>query len=83
MITVGAGARRGGDPPRRRSDYGGADRGRRTPPGVRVNVWTANRWSTIRQLIAWDVDGIFTDYPERVIIARAQMAAQAAPQQAG
>lgn len=39
--------------------------------GLRVNVWTANRWSTIRRLIEWEVDGIFSDYPERVVIARA------------
>lgn len=51
--------------------------------GLRVNVWTANRLATIRKLIAWSVDGLFSDYPERVIIARTQMAAQAAPQQAG
>lgn len=38
--------------------------------GLRVNVWTANLWSTIRQLIAWDVDGVFSDVPERVVIAR-------------
>lgn len=38
--------------------------------GLQVNVWTANRLSTIRQLIAWEVDGVFTDYPERVVIAR-------------
>jgi glycerophosphoryl diester phosphodiesterase len=39
--------------------------------GLLVNVWTANRLSTINRLIAWDVDGLFSDYPERVIIARA------------
>ena len=38
--------------------------------GLRVNVWTANRWATIRQLIAWEVDGVFSDFPERVVIAR-------------
>ncbi len=38
--------------------------------GLRVNVWTANRLTTIRQLISWGVDGVFTDYPERVVIAR-------------
>ncbi|HLY31597.1 MAG TPA: glycerophosphodiester phosphodiesterase family protein [Ktedonobacterales bacterium] len=41
--------------------------------GLRVNVWTANRPATIRQLIAWGVDGLFSDYPERVIIERARM----------
>ena len=45
--------------------------------GLRVNVWTANRRATIRRLLAWGVDSLFSDYPERVIIARAQMAAQA------
>lgn len=38
--------------------------------GLRVNVWTANRKATIRQLIAWEVDGVFSDFPERVVIAR-------------
>ncbi len=38
--------------------------------GLRVNVWTANLWPTIRQLIAWEVDGVFSDFPERVIITR-------------
>ncbi len=40
--------------------------------GLRVNVWTANRLSTINRLIAWDADGLFSDFPERVIIARAR-----------
>lgn len=38
--------------------------------GLRVNVWTANRWATIRTLLAWEVDGVFSDFPERVVIAR-------------
>ncbi len=38
--------------------------------GLQVNVWTANRLGVIRQLIAWGVDGLFSDYPERVVIAR-------------
>jgi glycerophosphoryl diester phosphodiesterase len=38
--------------------------------GLRVNVWTANRPALIRQLLDWGVDGIFSDFPERVIIAR-------------
>ena len=45
--------------------------------GLRVNVWTANRLATIHQLIAWQVDGVFSDYPERVIIAR-RLASQGA-----
>lgn len=39
--------------------------------GLRVNVWTANRWATLRQLLAWGVDGVFSDYPERAVITRA------------
>jgi glycerophosphoryl diester phosphodiesterase len=35
-----------------------------------VNVWTVNAPHDLRQFIAWGVDGIFTDYPERVLIAR-------------
>ena len=38
--------------------------------GLQVNVWTVNAPHDIRQLVAWGVDGIFTDYPERVLIAR-------------
>ena len=38
--------------------------------GLRVNVWTANRRGVIRRLIAWGVDGLFSDYPERVVAAR-------------
>lgn len=45
--------------------------------GLRVNVYTANLFRTIRALIALDVDGIFSDYPERVVIARARLAAHA------
>jgi glycerophosphoryl diester phosphodiesterase len=54
--------------------------------GLRVNVWTANRLATIHKLLAWGVDGLFSDYPERVIIARAQLtvlSAQSEPQQVG
>lgn len=39
--------------------------------GLRVNVWTVNAPVNIRRLIGWGVDGIFSDYPERVVIARA------------
>lgn len=38
--------------------------------GLRVNVWTANRRGVIRRLIALGVDGLFSDYPERVVAAR-------------
>ncbi|HEX8728933.1 MAG TPA: glycerophosphodiester phosphodiesterase family protein [Ktedonobacterales bacterium] len=48
--------------------------------GLRVNVWTANRWSTIRKLLAWEVDGLFSDHPDRVIRARAALAAADAGQ---
>jgi glycerophosphoryl diester phosphodiesterase len=37
---------------------------------LRVNVWTANSWIRIRRLLDWGVDGIFSDYPERVVILR-------------
>ncbi|HKV85849.1 MAG TPA: glycerophosphodiester phosphodiesterase family protein [Ktedonobacterales bacterium] len=45
--------------------------------GLRVNVWTANRPATIEQLIRWEVDGVFSDYPERVVIVRARQGAGA------
>jgi glycerophosphoryl diester phosphodiesterase len=38
--------------------------------GLRVNVWTANSWIRIRRLLQWGVEGIFSDYPERVVILR-------------
>jgi glycerophosphoryl diester phosphodiesterase len=38
--------------------------------GLQVNVWTANRWSTLRTLLTLGVDGVFTDYPERAVISR-------------
>jgi glycerophosphoryl diester phosphodiesterase len=38
---------------------------------LRTRVWTANVPATLRQLLRWGVDGVFTDYPERAIIARA------------
>jgi glycerophosphoryl diester phosphodiesterase len=44
--------------------------------GLRVNVWTANRWPTIRKLLALRVDGIFSDLPERVVIERAHLMAR-------
>jgi glycerophosphoryl diester phosphodiesterase len=37
--------------------------------GLSVNVWTANRPLVIERLLSWRVDGIFSDYPERVIIS--------------
>jgi glycerophosphoryl diester phosphodiesterase len=38
--------------------------------GLRVHAWTANRWSTLRLLLAWGVDGVFSDYPERAVVTR-------------
>jgi glycerophosphoryl diester phosphodiesterase len=43
--------------------------------GLQVNVWTANSLGTINRLLAWDVDGLFSDFPERVIIARVRASA--------
>lgn len=41
--------------------------------GLRVNVWTANRPASIERLIRWGVDGVFSDYPERVVILRSRL----------
>jgi glycerophosphoryl diester phosphodiesterase len=38
--------------------------------GLKVHVWTANRWSTLRSLLSLGVDGVITDYPERAVISR-------------
>ncbi|MGH7821452.1 MAG: glycerophosphodiester phosphodiesterase [Candidatus Binatia bacterium] len=35
--------------------------------GLEVRVWSVNRPSTIARLVAAGVDGIFTDYPERLM----------------
>ena len=35
--------------------------------GVRVVVWTVNEPRDIAQLIGWGIDGIISDYPDRVI----------------
>jgi glycerophosphoryl diester phosphodiesterase len=45
--------------------------------GLGVRVWTANLTTTLRRLLRWEVDGIFTDYPERAVIARALGASEA------
>ena len=34
--------------------------------GLSVNVWTVNEPGRMRELIAMDVDGIITDYPDRL-----------------
>jgi glycerophosphoryl diester phosphodiesterase len=45
--------------------------------GLQTRVWTANLPATLRQLLRWGVDGVFTDYPERAVIARALAAGEA------
>lgn len=47
--------------------------------GLRVHVWTANRWSTLSRLLGWGVDGVFTDYPERAVITRVMRGATSEP----
>ena len=34
--------------------------------GLQVNVWTVNDTARMRELIAMGVDGIITDYPDRL-----------------
>jgi glycerophosphoryl diester phosphodiesterase len=51
--------------------------------GLRVNVWTANRHATIRQLIIWGVDGVFSDFPERVVTLRRLTRIPGAAREAG
>lgn len=43
---------------------------------LQVSVWTANRHATIRRLLTLDVDGLFSDFPERVIILRRLLSAR-------
>jgi glycerophosphoryl diester phosphodiesterase len=35
--------------------------------GVRIIPWTVNHASTMRKLIYWGVDGIITDYPDKLV----------------
>ena len=42
--------------------------------GIPVIPWTVNSPKDIRRLIAWGVDGIISDYPDRVIEARQELA---------
>jgi glycerophosphoryl diester phosphodiesterase len=35
--------------------------------GIRVVVWTVNEPRDIARLVDWRVDGIISDYPDRVI----------------
>lgn len=48
--------------------------------GLRVNGWTANRVAVIARLLSCGVDGIFSDYPERVIIGRTLFQAKMLPE---
>jgi glycerophosphoryl diester phosphodiesterase len=47
--------------------------------GKRVVPWTVNARRHIRRLLAWGVDGIISDYPDRVIAIRKERAAAADP----
>ena len=38
--------------------------------GLKVWIWTVNQPDTIAHTIACAVDGIFSDYPERIVAAR-------------
>jgi glycerophosphoryl diester phosphodiesterase len=42
--------------------------------GIPVIPWTVNSPKDIRRLITWGVDGIISDYPDRVIGARQELA---------
>jgi glycerophosphoryl diester phosphodiesterase len=35
--------------------------------GIKVNVYTLNREEEMEQFLQWGVDGIVTDYPDRLI----------------
>jgi len=39
-------------------------------PGLKVVVWTVNEPKDIEQMLMWKVDGIISDYPDRVIALR-------------
>ena len=38
--------------------------------GLKVVVWTVNEPKDIEQMLMWKVDGIISDYPDRVIALR-------------
>ncbi|MBL0386569.1 glycerophosphodiester phosphodiesterase [Tumebacillus sp. ITR2] len=41
--------------------------------GVKVHVWTINDEDEIRKLLSWGVDGICSDYPDRVVNVMREM----------
>lgn len=41
--------------------------------GVKVHVWTINEEAEIRRLLSWGVDGICSDYPDRVVKVMREM----------
>ncbi len=47
-----------------------------TSRGLKILVWTVNRERHIRQMISLGVDGIITNYPERVLACRAKLGAR-------
>ena len=38
--------------------------------GYRLLVYTVNNPADIQKMMAWEVDGLFSDYPDRVLAAR-------------
>lgn len=47
--------------------------------GMRVVVWTVNEPRDIARLIGWGVDGIISDYPDRVIQEKKRMPQEKSP----
>ncbi len=47
--------------------------------GLKVVVWTVNQMKDIERMLAWKVDGIISDYPDRVRVAM-RMRGMALPQ---
>jgi glycerophosphoryl diester phosphodiesterase len=41
--------------------------------GIKVHVWTVNEERDIRRLLEWGVDGIVSDYPDRVVHVMQEM----------
>jgi glycerophosphoryl diester phosphodiesterase len=35
--------------------------------GTAVHVWTVNETADMQRFIKWDVDGLITDYPDRLL----------------